>query len=129
MRPPVVLLGVVALSLLVLGTAMYRTGRPPRGQTPRLRRGVPWVMGAVLAVGGLLVLIPAVPSIVVAGLMAYTGVAATAVWRMAGLDRASPWMTRSRRLARMGISALALTWLGLVFGMLLWIAGMVANAT
>jgi hypothetical protein len=85
-------------------------------------------MGGVLAVGSVLVLIPAVPSIVVAGLMAYTGVAATALWRMACLDGASPWMAQSRRLARIGIAAVALTWLGLVFGMLLWIADVVANA-
>ena len=128
MRPAVVLWGVLALSLLVLGATVYRTARPPHRQTPPFRRGVPWIMGGVLAVGSVLVLIPAVPSIVVAGLMAYTGVAATALWRMASLDGASPWMAQSRRLARIGIAAVALTWLGLVLGLLLWIADMVANA-
>jgi len=78
--------------------------------------------------GGVLVVIPAVPPIVIAGVMAYTGIAATAIWRMASLDEASPWMARSRRLARFGVAAVALTWLGLVLGLLLWIAGMVANA-
>ena len=47
---------------------------------------------------------------------------------MASLDEASPWMARSRRLARFGVAAVALTWLGLVLGLLLWIASMVANA-
>jgi hypothetical protein len=37
-------------------------------------------------------------------------------------------MARSRRLARFGVAAVALTWLGLVLGLLLWIASMVANA-
>jgi hypothetical protein len=78
--------------------------------------------------GGVLVVIPAVPSIVVAGVMAYTGIAATAIWRMASLDEASPWIAKSRRLARFGVAAVALTWLGLVLGLLLWIADMVANA-
>ncbi|HEX7400210.1 MAG TPA: hypothetical protein VF302_10600 [Candidatus Limnocylindrales bacterium] len=128
MRPAVVLWGVVALSLLVLGATMYRTARAPHRQTPPFRRDVPWIMGGVLAMGGVLVVIPAVPSIVVVGVMAYTGIAATAIWRMASLDGASPWMAQSRRLARFGIAAVALTWLGLAFGLLLWIADMVANA-
>src|SRR5512140_2930128 len=128
MRPAIVLWGVVAVSLLVLGATMYRTARAPRGQTPPFRRDVPWIMGGVLAVGGALVVIPAVPLIVVAGVMVYTGIAATAIWRMASLDESSPWMAQSRRLARFGIAAIALTWLGLVFGLLLWIADMVAHA-
>jgi hypothetical protein len=128
MRPAVVLWGVLALGLLVLGATMVRTARTPRRQTPPFRRDVPWIMGGVLAVGGALVVIPAVPSIVVAGVMAYTGIAATAIWRMASLDEASPWMAPSRRLARFGIAGVALTWLGLVFGLLLWIADMVARA-
>ena len=128
MSPAVVLWGVVALGLLVLGATVYRTARSPHGQTPPFRRDVPWIIGGVLAVGGFLVVIHAVPSIVIAGVMAYTGIAATAIWRMASLDGASPWMAQSRRLARFGIAAVALTWLGLVFGLLLWIADMVANA-
>jgi len=128
MRPAIVLWGVVALSLLILGATMYRTARAPHRKTPPLRPDVPWIMGGVLAVGGVLVVIPAVPSIVVAGVMAYTGIAATAIWRMASLDGASPWMAQSRRIARFGIAAVALTWLGLVFGLLLWIADMVAHA-
>jgi uncharacterized membrane protein len=128
MRQAIALWGVVALSLLVLGATVYRTARAPRRQTPPFRRDLPWIVGAVLAVGGVLVVIPAVPSMVVAGVMAYTGIAAAAIWRMASLDEASPWMAQSRRLARFGIAAVALTWLGLVFGLLLWIAAMVANA-
>ena len=128
MGPTVVLWGVVALSLLALGATIYRTGRASHRQTPAFRRDVPWIVGGVLAVGGALVVIPAVPSIVVAGVMAYTGIAATAIWRMASLDEASPWMAPSRRLARFGIAAVGLTWLGLVFGLLLWIADMVTRA-
>jgi hypothetical protein len=128
MRPAIVLWGVVALSLVVLGATMVRTARAPRRPTPPFRRDVPWIMGGILAMGGVLVVIPAVPPIVIAGVMAYTGIAATAIWRMASLDEASPWMARSRRLARFGVAAVALTWLGLVLGLLLWIASMVANA-
>jgi hypothetical protein len=128
MRPAAVLWGVVALSLLVLGATMYRTVRAPHRQTSPFRRDVPWIIGGALAVGGILVVIPAVPLIVVVGVMAYTGIAATATWHMASLDGASPWMADSRRLARFAIAAVALTWLGLVFGLLLWIAAMVANA-
>ena len=128
MRPAIALWGVVALSLVVLGATMVRTARAPRRQTPPFLRDVPWIMGGILAMGGVLVVIPAVPPIVIAGVMAYTGIAATAIWRMASLDEASPWMARSRRLARFGVAAVALTWLGLVLGLLLWIASMVANA-
>ena len=128
MRPAVVLWGVVALGLVVLGATVYRTARTPHRHTPPFRRDALWIMVGVLAVGGLLVVIPAVPSIVVAGLMAYTGIAATAIWRMASLDEASPWMAHSRRLARFSIAAVGLAWLGVVFGLLLWIADMVANA-
>ena len=127
MHSAVVLWGAVALGLLMLGATVYRATRAPRRQTPAFRRDVPWIVGGVVAVGGALVVIPAVPSIVVAGVMAYTGIAATAIWRMGSLDEASPWMARSRRLARFGIAAVALTWLGLVFGLLLWIADMVAH--
>ncbi len=128
MRPAVVLWGVLALGLLVLGATLVRTARASRRQGSPFRRDVPWILGGVLAVGGVLVVIPAVPSIVIAGVMAYTGIAATAIWRMGSLDEASPWMAQSRRLARFGIAAVALTWLGLVFGLLLWIADMVAQA-
>jgi hypothetical protein len=128
MGPAVVLCGVLALSLLVLGATLHGHGRRSCGQSPPLRQGAPWIVGGVLAVGIALVAVPAIPPIVIAGLMAYTGVAATAAWRMAGLDRASPWMTQSRRLARLGVASVALTWLGVVLGLLLWIADMIANA-
>ena len=105
MRPAIVLWGVLALGLLALGATLVLTARAPRRRALSFRRDVPWIIGGVLAVGGVLVVIPAVPSIVVAGVMAYTGIAATAISRMGNLDEASPWMARSRRLARFGIAA------------------------
>jgi uncharacterized membrane protein len=128
MGPAIFLGGLVALSLLVLGATTRRAGQTSRTQTPPFREAVPWVAGGVLAVGGVLMLIPGVPAVVTAGLVAYTGVAVTAVWRMASLDRVSRWMLPSRRLARLGITAVALTWLGLVLGLLLRIADLVASA-
>jgi hypothetical protein len=127
MGPAVVLGALVALSLLGLGATLRRTGRSsPRRASP-FRGAVPWVVGGVLLVGGALAAIPAVPPIVIGALMAYTGVAVTATWRMASLDRVSPWMPQSRRLARIGVAAVALTWLGLVLGLLLRIADLVAR--
>lgn len=128
MEPAIVLGGLVALSLLALGATMRRTGRASRAEALPFRRAVPWITAGVLAVGGVLVAIPAVPPIVVVGLMAYTGVALTATWRMASLDRISPWMLPSRRRARIGIAAVGLTWLGLVLGLFLRIADLVATS-
>jgi hypothetical protein len=128
MGPSIVLGVLVALSLLVLGVTMRRTRRPSHRPIPSFRQAVPWILGGLLAVGGVLMAIPAVPPMVTAGLVAYTGVAVTATWRMATLDRVSPWMPPSRRLARVGITVVALTWLGLVLGLLLGIADLVVSA-
>jgi hypothetical protein len=128
MGPAILLGGFVALSLLILGTTMRQTGRRAGRQPPSFRRALPWILGGMLAVAAVLVAIPRVPPIVIAGLIGYTAVAVAAMWRMASLDRQSRWMTPSRRLARFGISAIALTWLGLVLGLLLGIADLIASA-
>jgi hypothetical protein len=80
----------------------------------------------MLLVGGALAAIPGVPLVVILGLVAYAGVAVAGTWRMASLDRASPWMVPSRRRARIGFAAIGLTWLGLVLGLLLRIADLLA---
>ena len=77
-------------------------------------------VGVVLAVIG-------VPSLVTAGLMVYAGVAVAAMWRLMRLDRGSRWMAPSHRYARIAISIVALTWLGIVFGLFLWIAASIAG--
>jgi hypothetical protein len=128
MGPAVVLAGLVALSLLLLGATLRRTDRAARRQTPPLRYAVPWIVGGVAVVDMVLVAIPAVPPMVIAGLTVYTGVAVTAIWRMANLDRTSRWMLPSRRRARIAFTAVALVWLGLILGLLLGIADLVARA-
>lgn len=128
MGPAVILGALVALSLLVLGATLRQTGSWSRRQLTPFREAAPWVTGGVLVVGCVLVAIPRVPPVVIGGLVAYTGVAITAIWRMATLDRASRWMPPSRRLTRLAITAVALTWLGVVLGLLLRIADMIAGA-
>lgn len=129
MGPAAILGALVALSLILLGVTLRRGGPGSLRQTPPFRRAVPWAVGGVLLVGGILVVIPGVPPIVIAGLVAYTGVACAAMWRMASLDRASRWMPPSRRATRLAITAIGLTWLGVVLGLLLRIADMIAGAT
>jgi len=129
MGPALLLAALVALSLLVFGMTMRRTDlRPVERPAPPLRKALPWVAGATLTIGVVLLLVPGVPAIVVVGLVAYTGVAAAGIWRMASLDRVSSWMVPSQRTARIGLTTVALTWLGIVLGMLLRIADMVAGA-
>jgi hypothetical protein len=89
---------------------------------------LPWTLGGVLVVGSVLLALPGVPPIVIVGLTAYARVAVTAVWRLASLDRGSRWMPQSRRLVRLGIAAVALTWLGIVLGLLLRLVDLVAGA-
>ena len=81
----------------------------------------------MLIVGVLLGVVAHAPPLVVVGLMAYTGVAATAMWRMVQLDRRSRWMEPDRRRFRIGISIVALAWLGIVLGLFLWIAASIAS--
>ncbi len=114
-----------ALALFALG---LRTERSPRMRGTRVvsyRRGLPWVVGAMLLMGSVLTAIPGVPLVVVIGLVPYTGLAVMATWRMSSLDRASPWMLPSHRLARFGFSLLGLTWLGIVLGLLLQIVDLI----
>ena len=88
---------------------------------------MPFVVSAVVVVGIVLVVLPGVPPLVIVGLMAYAGVAAAALWRMASLDRGSRWMEPSHRRARIAISAMAITWLGIILGLLLGIAAAIAD--
>ena len=130
MGPAVLLAGLVALSLLVLGATMRRSGRRPTHRpTPPFRNAVPWVVGAMVTIGVVLVIVQGVPRIVIVGLVAYTGVAVAGIWRMASLDRVSSWMVPSQRIARIGFTTVALTWLGIVLGLLLRIADMVASVS
>ena len=128
MAPAVAIGGLVVLSLFAL--ALTLRARPRPGSRVELRTiwAVPFVSAAVLVVGlVLLLLIPGVTPLVVVGLMAYTGVAAAAIWRMARLDSGSRWMEPSHRRARIAISAMALTWLGIILGLLLGIAAAIAD--
>ena len=100
MAPAVAIGGLVVLSLFAL--ALTLRARPRPGSRVELRTiwAVPFVSAAVLVVGlVLLLLIPGVTPLVVVGLMAYTGVAAAAIWRMARLDSGSRWMEPSHRRA------------------------------
>ena len=126
MGPAVVLGGLVVLSVVVLGVTLGTSPRGSRMDLPALRRALPWVLAGTVAVGvALLFVLPDVPWLVPLGLMAYAAVAIAAVWRLVTLDRASNWMTPSQRLARIAISSVALTWLGVVLGLLLLIAAYV----
>ena len=127
MEPVLLLGGLVAGCLAVLGVAMRRAPRPSYRTAAPFRRAVPWVVGAMVVVAAGLTLVPGIPPVVMAGLVAYTGFAVTATWRMASLDRVSPWMVPARRRARLGFSILSLAWLGVVLGLLLGLADMVAG--
>ncbi len=127
MEPAIILGGFVALALLLLAAAMRRTRRPSGRAAPPFRRAAPWVAGGVLVVGAGLLAIPGVSPVVIAVLPAYAGVAIAGMWRMASLDSVSPWMPPSRRRARLGATAIAVTWLGLVLGLLLAIVDLVAR--
>ncbi len=56
------------------------------------------------------------------GVHAYLAVAIFAMWRLVRIDGASPWMTAERRRVRLVVSAIGVAWLGIVLGLLLWIA-------
>ena len=125
---PALLFGlVVAISLLVLGWASRRTGRTARRQGAPWLDALPWVVTGMTAVAVGLVLIPGVPVAVIAGVLAYTGVAIAATWRMVTLDRVSSWMLPSHRLARFAFSGIALVCLGLLLALLLVVADLVAR--
>ena len=124
----VLLGGLVVLSLFVLGATLLGSRRSAKG--PASSRSGPWcrsIAFGVVLVGIVLVIVPRVPTLVIVGSMAYTGVAVAAMWRMAQLDRGSRWMEPSQRRFRLGISIVALAWLGIVLGLLLWIAAYIAG--
>ena len=127
MAPAVAIGGLVVLSLFALALTLRARPRPASRVELRTIWAVPFVSAVVLVVGLVLLLIPGVTPVVVVGLMAYTGVAAAAMWRMARLDRGSRWMEPSQRRARIAISAMALTWLGIILGLLLGIAAAIAD--
>ncbi|HEY6569548.1 MAG TPA: hypothetical protein VIZ22_04620 [Candidatus Limnocylindrales bacterium] len=128
MAPVVALGGLVVLSLLAVAATLRSAPGGVPGRELSFRMALPWIVAAVSLVGLLLVALPGVPWLVIAGLMAYAGVAVAAMWRLVRLDRASPWMAPAHRTARIAISIVALIWLGIVFGLLLWIAASIAGA-
>jgi hypothetical protein len=127
MAAAVVIGVIVAATLLAMGGgAEWRARRFGRPSLDR-RRALPWMGGAAILVLSLLIAVSVRAPIVLVGLAAYAGFAAFAVWRMATIDRGSSWLPPSRRQARFAFSVIGLTWLGIVLGLLLWIADMVAG--
>jgi hypothetical protein len=124
MGPALVLAGSLAACLLVLGVALRRSTGPGRTEAWRAREALPWVLAAELVAGALLLVFPRVPVAVVVGVHAYLAVAIIALWRLARLDAASDWMTPPQRRLRLVASAAGIAWLGIVLGLLLWIAEM-----
>ena len=126
--PPIVALGgFIILSLFAVAVTLRSAPGGARGRELPFRLAAPWVVAAVSIVGLVLALIGA-PPLVIAGLMVYAGVAVAAMWRLVRLDRGSRWMAPSHRTARIAISIVALTWLGIVLGLFLGIAASIAGA-
>ena len=125
--PPIVALGgFLILSLFAVAVTLRSVPSSAPGRELSFRRAAPWIVAAVTVVGvGLAVI--RVPPLVIAGLMVYAGVAVAAMWRLVRLDRGSRWMAPAHRNARIAISIVALTWLGIVLGLLLWIAASIAG--
>ncbi len=126
MGPATVVGALAALTLFGVGVAMHHAPRVPGRRAVAYRGALPWIAGSMILAATALTSAPFSP-VVIAGLTIYTGLAVAAVWRMASLDRASVWMVPSRRLVRFGLSSVGLIWLGLMLGLLLWIADMVAG--
>ncbi len=122
MGPAVVLAGALGACLLLVGVAMRRVSGPPGLDPPRIRGALPWVVAAELVAAALLVVFPRVPVAVVVGVHGYLAVAIVAMWRLVRLDTASPWMSPEQRRLRLVGSAVGIGWLGIVLGLLLWIA-------
>lgn len=123
----VVLGGLVVLTLGILGATLLGSRRAATDRRVSFGPAMPLIVFGVVLVGMVLVVIPRVPTLVIVGSMAYTGFAVAAMWRMVQLDRRSRWMEPSQRRFRIGISVVALTWLGIVLGLLLWIAAYIAG--
>jgi catechol 2,3-dioxygenase-like lactoylglutathione lyase family enzyme len=125
MGPAAILGGLVVLSLLVLGLTVVGSRRPGV-RAVAFRPALPLIVAWMLVVGVVLALVPGLPTLVTIGLTAYAGVAVAAIWRLVHLDRGSRWMEPSQRRFRIGISIVALTWLGIVLGLFPWIATTIA---
>jgi len=119
--------GLVAGAMFALAASLDRGPRSPARRNLHRRHALPWAAGTMALVGGLLIAIPIASAVVILGLVLYSGLAAAVVWRMATLDRASAWLPPSRRRARFTMSVIGLTWLGIVLGLLLWIADLIAG--
>ena len=127
MGPAVLLGGLIVLSLVVIAAALVGVRPGAVARPAALRGAVPIVALGMLLVGGGLGVVVHAPPLVVVGLMTYTGVAVAAMWRMVQLDRRSRWMDPARRRFRIGISIVAVAWLGIVLGLFLWIAASIAS--
>jgi hypothetical protein len=127
MGPALLLGGLIVLSLFVLATALVGITPGPTSRPVTYRYAIPVVVLGTVLVGVMLGVLAHAPPLVVVGLTTYTGVAATAMWRMVQLDRGSRWMEPARRRFRIGISIVAVVWLGIVLGLCLWIAASIAS--
>lgn len=127
MGPAMLIGGAVAAAMFALGARLERGPRTPGRREVRRRRALPWVVGTMAFVGGVLLTIPVGSAVVALGLLVYSGLAAALTWRMVTLDRASAWLAPSRRRARLAVSVIGLTWLGVILGLLLWIADLLVG--
>jgi hypothetical protein len=125
--PVALFTALVAGCLLLVAAAGLATGRSSTRRRARWRGAVPWVVLAALAVGAGLALVTAAPPLVVGGVALYAAIAAAGTWRMATLDRTSPWMTPSRRLARLAFSGIGIVVLGIVLALMLVAVDLVAR--
>jgi len=119
--------GLVVLTLGILGAMVLGGRRAAKDREVSFGPALPLIAFGIVLVGLVLGVVPRVPTLVIVGSMAYTGVAVAAMWRMVQLDRGSRWMEPSQRRFRIGISIVAMTWLGIVLGLLLWIAASIAG--
>jgi hypothetical protein len=127
MGSAVLLGGLVVLSLVVLAAALVGSRTGATGRKVNYRRAAPLAIAGMLLVGCLLGLVAHASTLVVVGLTVYTGVAVAAMWRLIQLDRGSRWMEQGRRRFRIGISIVAMAWLGIVLGLFLSIAASIAS--
>ena len=127
MGPAVVFVALVVLSLLVLAATMRAGPRGTRNREPSFRKAAPLILAGVLVAACVLVVIVHAPWIVVAGLSVYVALAIATMWRMVRLDNTSRWMTPDQRRLRLSVSVIGLTWLGIVLGLLLRIAAVIAT--
>lgn len=123
----VVVGGIVAAALFAIGAEAERRPHAPGRRDLDRRHALPWMAGTVILTVILLAAMSITIPIVIVGVTIYSGFAAFAIWRMATLDRASSWLPPSRRNARLAVSVIGLAWLGIVLGLLLWIADLLVT--